>query len=181
MQSYYLAPISYYSQLLRSGDFTIDTGCVYTKQTLHNRCLIDSASGVLALSIPVVKFHGHTPISEIRISDHGNWRHQHWNALVSSYRQTPYFDYYEDDFAPFYREKNWEFLVDYNRDLQNKVIELLGINSSSTGIDMHLPILQNDTKQKEYYQVFASRHGFLPDLSIIDILFNMGPESLLFI
>lgn len=142
-----------------------------------NRCRIDSPNGALTLTIPVVNPHGRTPVCEVLISDHGNWRHQHWNALVSSYRQTPYFDYYEDDFRPFYAERNWEKLVDFNNDLHLKVLELIGVGEPgiSEGIE------KEDFELKPYYQLFAARHGFIPDLSIVDLLFNMGPESILYL
>ena len=102
LSSYYLAPVSYYAQLVREPSVVIDIDEPYSKQTLRNRCYIASPNGPLALTIPVVKFVPyHTPMRDIRISDHGNWRHLHWNALVSSYRRTPFFEYYADDFAPF--------------------------------------------------------------------------------
>ena len=74
----------------------------YTKQTYRNRCMIADANGPLALTIPTEKTgEGKCLMRDIRISDHGNWRHQHWNALEAAYRHTPFFQYYEDDFRPF--------------------------------------------------------------------------------
>ena len=113
----YLAPVSHYSALFRAKEgVLLEVNDHYRKQTFRNRCLIDSPQGALALSIPVVKPEPHALMRDIRISDHGNWRHLHWNALQSSYRQSPFFEYYADDFAPFY-EKKWEFLADFNEDL----------------------------------------------------------------
>lgn len=176
LPSYYLAPISYYAQLLRSDDVVIDLDEPYRKQTLRNRCYIASPNGPLALTIPVVKFVPyHTPMRDIRISEHGNWRHLHWNALQSSYGRTPFFEFYADDFAPFY-EKRWEFLADYNQALQEKVCELIGMNSLPHTITSSLPY-----SLTPYYQLFSDRHGFMPDLSIVDLLFNMGPESILYL
>lgn len=176
---FYLAPISCYSALCHSGEALLEVCDHYTKQTFRNRCLIDSPQGALSLIIPVVKPDGRQQMRDIRISDHGNWRHQHWNALQSSYRQSPFFEYYADDFAPFY-EKRWDFLADFNEALMQTVCSL---------IDMDVTVRRTETYQGEpswpqnhvgpYYQVFASRHGFLEDLSIVDLLFNMGPESLL--
>ena len=126
MKSYYLAPVSYYAQLAQCETYCIDTNDIYCKQTLRNRCWIASPNGPLALTVPVVKFVPyHTPMRDIRISDHGNWRHLHWNALQSSYGRTPFFEFYADDFAPFY-EKRWDFLVDYNQALQEMVSGLIG-------------------------------------------------------
>ena len=183
----YLGSIEYYRRLLRIGA-AFDLSVPYTRQGGMNRCQIDSPDVALMLSVPVVKPHGRTPVGEILISEHGNWRHQHWNALVSSYRQTPYFDYYEDDFRPFYTEHNWLRLVDFNNDLHMKIMELIGIPEFpdlrisgipeiSSSRDPQIPNSPN-MEFRPYYQVFAHKHGFLPNLSIIDLLFNMGPESI---
>ncbi|MBR1788510.1 MAG: WbqC family protein [Bacteroidaceae bacterium] len=204
--SYYLAPISYYAQLLQCEAYSIDANEIYRKQTLHNRCYIASPNGLLSLTIPVVKFVPyHTPMRDIRISDHGNWRHLHWNALQSSYRRTPFFEFYADDFAPFY-EKKWEFLVDYNQALQELVWEEVGGGGQGARSKGQEECIRQDNKQAAnvsscplllapcsppltscslplapYYQLFSDRHGFMPDLSIVDLLFNMGPESLLYL
>lgn len=179
MQSFYLAPISHYREALRSHDTSFDILSRYSKQTWHNRCVIDSPNGALTLSIPVVNPHKAVPVSDIRISEHGNWRHQHWNALCSSYRQTPYFDYYADDFAPFYHEKRWDFLVDFNYDLHQTVKRLMGWDGiMDRGLEEKLA---TTCRGEEYSQIFALRHGFIPDLSIVDVLFNMGPEAVLYL
>lgn len=171
----YLGSVSYYRRLLHEGvAFIVDTSVPYQKQSWMNRCRIDSPNGALTLTVPVVNPHGIVPVSEIRISEHGNWRHQHWNALVSSYRQTPYFDYYEDDFRPFYEKKDWELLADFNNDLQRTILSLLGVSLNAKPAPIPNP-------PASYYQVFAHKHGFIEDLSIVDLLFNMGPEGLLYL
>ena len=171
MTTAYLGSIQYYRKLLREG-LPIDLSVSYRKQTCMNRCYIDSPHGALALSVPVVNPHGRTPVGEILISEHGNWRHQHWNALVSSYRQTPYFDYYAEDFYPFYHEQRWQKLADFNADLHTTVMRLLE----------PYPLLEESRCLREpYYQLFAPRHGFIEDLSIVDLLFNMGPESVCYL
>ena len=171
MTTAYLGSIQYYRKFLREG-LPIDLSVSYRKQTCMNRCYIDSPHGALALSVPVVNPHGRTPVGEILISEHGNWRHQHWNALVSSYRQTPYFDYYAEDFYPFYHEQRWQKLADFNADLHTTVMRLLE----------PYPLLDESRCLREpYYQLFAPRHGFIEDLSIVDLLFNMGPESVYYL
>lgn len=171
MTTAYLGSIQYYRKLLREG-LPIDLSVSYRKQTCMNRCYIDSPHGALALSVPVVNPHGRTPVGDILISEHGNWRHQHWNALVSSYRQTPYFDYYAEDFYPFYHEQRWQKLADFNADLHATVMRLLE----------PYPLLDESRCLHEpYYQLFAPRHGFIEDLSIVDLLFNMGPESVYYL
>ena len=179
----YLAPISHYSAYYRADEVRLEVCDHFTKQTLRNRCWIDSPSGALALTIPVVKTEGKTLMRDIRISDHGNWRHQHWTALESSYRQSPFFEYYADEFAPFYVKK-WEFLADFNEELMALVASLLDISKpisrtvSYEGVSLPL---REGRGGSSYYQVFASRHGFLRDLSIVDLLFNLGPEGVLWL
>lgn len=168
----YLAPVSYYSHWLRLGEVDIDPHAPYRKQSIRTRCQIDSPQGVLTLSIPVEKMEGSTLLRDVRISDHGNWRHQHWQALCSSYRHSPFFDYYADELAPFY-EHRWDFLLDYNTALHQLVCQWMNLEA--------MPQLPPRPLSDTYYQVFASRHGFLPNLSIIDILCNMGPEAVLYL
>lgn len=165
----YLAPISWYRQYL-SPQLSVPS----SHSLALNRCYIDSPNGSIRLTVPITKTSRDTSFNQILISEHGNWRHQHWNALVSSYRQTPYFDYYEEDFRPFYEEHNWTKLIDFNIALHEKIMELIGIK------DYEVSQFQGSTTSDPgpYYQVFASRHGFLPNLSIVDLLFNMGPESI---
>jgi hypothetical protein len=173
--SAYLAPISHYRTFLRERAVVVPSAGDerWQKQTLRNRCYIDSPSGPLALTVPVVHPAPGTLMRDVRISDHGEWRHQHWNALCSSYRQTPFFDYYEEDFRPFYEERRWTFLVDFNKALQQMVLSLTGLDDERLRAAFGTCV----PRETPYHQMFASRHGFLPDLSIVDLLFNMGPES----
>lgn len=194
----YWAPVQYYTKLFRYPEVVTEQFDHYTKQTYRNRCVIASPNGPLALTVPVVKSEDtKCPMKDIRISDHGNWRHLHWNALESSYRNSPFFEYYADDFRPFY-EKKWEFLLDFNQAIQDTVCRLIDIqpkirlsdsflDAADSACDDYRFTIQprvaaeqdSQFESKPYYQVFAQRTGFLPNLSIADLLFNMGPESLL--
>ena len=194
----YLAPVSHYRAYNRADEVQLEVCDHFVKQTLRNRCWIDSPNGPLALTVPVVKTEGKALVRDIRISDHGNWRHQHWVALESSYRQSPFFEYYADDFAPFY-EKKWDFLADYNEELMSLVASLLDIEKpvtrtkalsplplwGSASLPLHRRFKEfpqrGSGEEAPYYQMFASRHGFLPDLSIVDLLFNEGPEGVLWL
>ncbi len=193
----YLAPIEYYMQLKAFPEVCIERHCNYMKQTYRNRCVIASANGPQTLSIPVEKTETLKSLTkDIRIAEHGNWRHLHWNAIISAYNSTPFFEYYEDDFAVFYEHKQ-TFLFDFNESLRELVCELLGIQPhirytseyksvfSSLEIDYREVIHPKKTTQtaffKPYYQVFDNKSGFQSNLSIIDLLFNMGPESILWI
>ena len=142
----------------------------------------------------------------MRISDHGNWRHLHWNALVSAYGESPFFEYYQDDIRPFF-ENRWDYLFDFNEAIRCKMCELLDIQPKVTfsstyhhpadiSLTSHLlpltsdyreainpkhPLPDSDFEPKPYYQVYQQKHGFLPNLSILDLLFNMGPEGIFYL
>lgn len=199
LSSAYLAPVEYYTKLLTYDRIFIEQHDHYMKQTYRNRCTIAGPDGEIALSIPTVKPDSlKCPMKDIRISDHGNWRHLHWNSIESAYNSTPFFEYYKDDFQPFY-EKKYEFLADFNEELCNLVCELIDIQPVMERTsdykttftpdeydfreaihpkkDYHLT--DPEFSPRPYYQVFEARNGFRPNLSIIDLLFNMGPESLL--
>lgn len=195
----YLAPIEYYTKLLSHDRIRVEQYDHYIKQTYRNRCTIAAPDGPLALTVPIIK--PATPkciMRDIRISDHGNWRHLHWNAIESAYNHTPFFEYYKDDFRPFYEQK-YEFLIDYNEALCQLICSQIDIQPNMTRTTSYLTdFKENEADFREiihpkknflledqtfypipYYQVFQEKLGFLPNLSIIDLLFNMGPESLL--
>ena len=189
----YLGSIQYYSKLTSFNEIRIETEENYPKQTYRNRCLIAAANGVQALTVPVEKPEATKALTrDIRISDHGNWRHLHWNALVSAYNMSPFFEYYADDFRPFY-EKKYIYLIDYNEALQGIICSLLDIHPEISHTEKYEPLIENDFRYaidprhplpdaaftpRPYYQVFREKHGFIPNLSIVDLLFNMGPESI---
>ena len=193
LSSAYLAPVEYYTKLLAYDKMFVEQHDHYIKQTYRNRCTIAGPSGELALSIPTVKPDTlKCPMKDIRISDHGNWRHLHWNAIESAYNSTPFFEYYKDDFRPFY-EKKYEFLLDFNEELRRLVCDLLDMQPAVVYTEHYEPEVANDFREtirpkhegedpafrpEPYYQVFREKFGFLPNLSIADLLFNMGPEGL---
>ena len=191
----YLAPVPVYSCLYAGTGLVVDGDAPFVKQTFRSRAVIATENGTLQLTIPVVHDGGRTAMRDVRISEHGNWRHQHWNALLSAYRNSPFFEYYADDFAHFYEERDG-FLMDFNMRLHGVICGLLGLereirvaeaNCMCTGdaVDLRrfaepkaLAGIEGYSPQ-EYYQVFAQRNGFIPGLSIVDLLFNMGPEALI--
>ena len=168
----YLSPISHWQQWIAAGMPALDDSILFNKHSDFNRCRIDSSNGPLTLTIPVQKYEGKScPLGNVRISEHGDWRHKHWHALSSTYFNSPYFEYYQDDFRPIYFGQQ-EKLIDFNIQLRQLIVELLGLES------LNLSTLNSKVLTLNYYQVFAHKHGFIADLSIIDLLFNMGPESL---
>ena len=191
----YLAAVPFYARLYASESIVFDDTAPFVKQTFRNRAVIATESGTQSLTIPVVHDGGKVAMRDVRISEHGNWRHQHWNAIASAYRKSPFFDYYADDFAHFYEERDG-FLMDFNLRLHGVVSELLGLERnvgflSDEAFDVTAAVdlrriaepkaldSVDGIVQQPYYQVFAQRNGFIPSLSILDLLFNMGPEGLL--
>ena len=192
LSSFYLGPAGYYAALFQSDAAKIEICENYQKQSYRNRCVIAGANGPMPLSIPVEKPETlKCPTKDIRIADHGNWRHLHWNAIVSAYNSSPFFDYYRDDFAPFY-EKQFIFLCDFNEELRKLVCHFLNMEtpvSYTTRYQETPPCGAIDLREAfhakrkpgyetpAYYQVFSEKLGFVPNLSIVDLLFNMGNEA----
>lgn len=194
--SFYLAPIEYYSVLFRAQNAVIEIHENYQKQSYRNRCNIVGANGLIPLSIPIEKPDSpKCRMKEIRIADHGNWRHLHWNAILSAYNSTPFFEYYADELQPFY-EKEIPFLVDFNLQLHELVCSWLQIETPTRlsseyiveipeGTSDHRetihPKRPSDFTTKPYYQVFREKLGFIQNASIIDLVFNMGNEARLWL
>ena len=168
----FFGSVSWYRQLIRLGLDAIDSTENYVKQTTRNHCIIATANGPQKLTVPVTITQHPTPITQVRLSDHDNWRTKHWNAIATAYGQSPFFDYYADDLRPFFEQRQWDLLFDYNLDITRKMLELLDIRPADN--------LKPET-QKPYWQVHQQRTGFLPDLSILDLLCNMGPEAVLYL
>ena len=190
----YLAPIPFYASLYKCNVLAVNGDEPFVKQTYRNRAVIATENGTQSLTIPVIHDGGRIAMRDVRISEHGNWRHQHWNAMVSAYRKSPFFDYYADDFAHFYEERDG-FLMDFNLRLHAVVSELLGLERGVQIVDNSFKVMDfvdlrriaepkalsdiEGYSAQPYYQVFAQRNGFIPNLSIVDLLFNMGPEGLI--
>ena len=195
----YFGPIQWYQKLHRYDQVLIEQHETFPKQTYRNRCLIATTQGVQALTVPVSKSETEPYSRCVRISDHGNWRHLHWQALQSAYGESPFFEYYEDDLRPFFTEHNWEFLMDFNDAICQKMCELLDIHPCVSrtahfepldtcpiddfrlAINPKHPVEDSTFQPRPYYQVYQQKHGFLPNLSILDLLFNMGPESIFYL
>jgi len=188
----YLPPIEYFAYILQCNALKIEIHENYIRQTYRNRCTILTANGILDLSIPVNKVDGnHTLCKDIRISYISNWQSKHWRAIESAYNKSPFFLYYRDDFEKFYTQ-TFKFLIDYNTEFLRLILKKTGISKEIVFTDVFYPVNNstNDLRYRihpkliqdvfffpHYYQVFEEKHGFIPNLSIIDLLFNEGPSS----
>ncbi len=199
LSSAYLAPIQYYSKLIQYPTCTIEHFENFTKQTYRSRCDIYSPNGLKTLSVPLVKRDHRQIVKELKISYDHDWRKLHWRTLESSYRRSPFFEYFEDDFYPYFHDKKYVFLIDLNEALQQEILLLLKkkltynftsyYHKTYNDADNYRTIispkesLESDKtfSIKPYSQVFDTRHGFIPNLSIVDLLFNQGSRALEFI
>ena len=261
----YFGPVQWYQKLNRHRCI-IEQHDNFVKQTYRNRCVIASANGPQTLTVPIERYDGmKCAMRDIRISDHGNWRHLHWQALVSAYGETPFFEYYADDIRPFFEERRWKYLLDFNLDITHTLCSLLDVRPDMSLSDHYIdadeticggggldgavesigravkgldkaaesfrrakgldgaveslggavkgldeakgfgeaaesfggsssacslfvdyrdairpkhPLPDVEFDARPYYQVRAQRHGFLPNLSVLDLLFNEGPEGI---
>ena len=192
----YFGPVQWYQKLNRYHDVAIERMDSFVKQTYRNRCVIAAPNGPQALTIPVCHDADKPLTRDIRISDHGDWRRLHWNALQTAYGESPFFEYYADDLHPFF-ERRWAFLYDFNMEITQLMCQLLDIHPHvsyttaytpspsttdyRTAIQPKQPAPDPDFTPRRYYQVYEAKHGFMPNLSIVDLLLNMGPEAIFYL
>ncbi len=195
LQITYFGPIQWYQKLNRYDQCLIEQHDSYQKQTYRNRCVIATANGLQALTVPVEVSGEKQMVKDVRISDHNQWRRVHWNALQSAYSESPFFEYYADDIRPFF-EQRYEYLVDFNEAIRQKMCELIDIRPEVAYtsdyekqhphdfrdiINAKHPKPDSELEIRSYWQVFDRKHGFQPNLSILDLLFCMGPEAIFYL
>lgn len=143
LQTTYFGPVQWYQKLARYDLSIIEQYDTYQKQTYRNRCVIATANGIQALTVPVEHLSDKMTVKDLRISDHNQWRRIHWNALQSAYNESPFFEYYADDLRPFF-EKKYDFLIDFNEAIRQKICELMDIQPKVDYTSAYLPPLTTD-------------------------------------
>lgn len=189
--SLFLPPVSYFKLLLKANNPIIDIYEHYPKQTCRNRCFIYAANGVIPLIIPVHKVEHHTPFKYIKIAYESNWQNPMWRSIVSAYGSSPFFTYYDYLIEPIFKQET-TLLLDFNTQLIKLILKLLkqpiNFTFSTEYIEKNI---QADYRNhfgkyyrnqifdfKKYHQPFEEKYGFQHDLSILDLLFNEGPNAI---
>lgn len=192
----YFAPVRYYSNLAAFSERYIEQHEHFIKQTYRNRAVILGANGPISLIVPVEKGREQKiKIKDLRISYDEEWQRNHWRTIFSAYNSSPFFEYYSDELKPFFRKK-YEFLFDFNQHITQSVLEILEFQTSIKLTESFEQIPEDclnfreqinpkahrnapdpHFKAPQYTQVFSEKFGFMPDLSILDLLFNEGPSA----
>lgn len=194
----YWPNLHYFFYVLNASIINIEQFDNYSKQSYRNRTQILSANGILNLSIPIKKNKSEKVINSIEISYKEDWQKNHWRAITSAYKNSPYFDFFEEDLKVFYSNK-YNLLIDYNTDQlkfivkvlkQKKNIQLTKQYESNPDsvIDLRTIIhpkhsyssdkLLANKLDQSYYQTFENKISFTPNLSILDLLFNKGLHTI---
>ena len=184
----YLPSVEYFAHLL-CGGCVVDLGEHFVKRSERNRACSLATDGVMELTVHVCHANRpRQPVRDVRIDYSKRWQHQHWGALVASYKGSPYFDFYAEYFEPFYR-REYGFLADYNAELLGRLCSLLRVPmpefsqayvAAAAGDTDLRPKRRNEGPAfiaEPYVQVFSDRMPFQPNLSVADLLFAEGPEA----
>ena len=187
----YFPSISYMARFLAEDAPVIEVFETYHKQTYRNRCRVMTANGVESLSVPVIKVNGnHTMTKDMAISPIKPWQHIHSRCLESAYKAAPYFDHYYDYLRPIF-EGHFDRLIDLNDAALKAVLKILKVKKEIVHTTDYVREAENDLREAfspkkpfvsnlfpAYYQVFSEKYPFAPDLSVLDLVFNEGPEAM---
>lgn len=187
-----LPPVEYFARIQRAGRVLVEAHENYSRQTYRNRCVIAGPNGLQSLIVPVLHGKGEkVNIRDVRIDYSSRWQQVHLRSVEAAYNKSPFFAYYRDSFEPIWFARH-RYLFDLNMEWLERCLELLGITtviSLTTSFqkeypeccDMRWKISPKNRERRmtfpRYIQVFETVHGFAPGLSIIDLLFNRGPQA----
>ncbi len=187
-------PIQYFCKIINLKEFAIESCENLQKQSYRNRHKVLAANGPIDLTVPLHK--GRSPgqlIKDVRLDYSESWNKTHRKTILSAYNHSPFYEYYIDDILPYW-EKQWKYLYDYNYEILMTLFDLLDLNirildtteytAPISNNDLRILIhpkksldLDTEFKPQVYTQNFSDRHGFFANLSILDLLFQTGPEA----
>ena len=191
VQSAYLGSVRYYAALMRARSVVVDDAMTGIPALwAHNHCRLSGANGVQQLVIPVDRadYNSRTPMRDIVVSNHGDWRHLHWGAMFSAYGKSPFFEYVADDLHRIY-EHHSHWLCEFNMAIHNIVADYMQLGQLGCATIVKEPVGESAAMPKAlveaahgsdtteplvYHQLWSERNGFMPHLSIFDLLFNQG-------
>jgi hypothetical protein len=188
----YFPSIAHFVAIAQAKAIVFEVDDNFVKQTYRNRTYIYGANGKLGLNIPVIHSQkNRQKYRDVKIFNAENWQNQHWKSLLSAYRTSPFFEYYEDELRPLFNQKT-DVLLDFNLKCFELICDCLQLELKTSKTKVYQKNIENGTDfrhlvnaKKEtpyslesYTQVFGNKHGFIPNLSILDLLFNEGPNAL---
>ncbi len=196
LSNYYFGNIQAFSHIINCRSVVIEQNDHYSRQSFRNRTTILAANWPMNLIVPVVKPKGKIRTKDILISYDTNWQKNHWMSIFSAYNSSPFFEYYKDDLHPLF-QKQWKYLIDLNSNALELTLEMIEANPTieySNEYINHVPdgsldlrevihpkkdykIFDRDFSPVKYHQVFSETTDFIPNLSILDLIFNKGPEA----
>jgi hypothetical protein len=183
---FYAGNIAYYRALLKF-EHCFELFEHFPKQTFRSRMQIAGPNGLQLLTIPTVKTGDKRFTKDVQISYAENWQKDHWKSLEAAYRRSPYFEFYEHLFRPFYKEKKAS-LVEFNLALHETILKIISLEMPYSLSESYASYAQDfrgevfelaEDETQTYTQVFNDRHAFAPNLSILDAIFNLGPQTTL--
>ena len=181
----YLPPVSFFKKIINLKTLYFSVSTNYQKQTYRNRCIICTPNGIQNLIIPIKHNQNNKSYNKTEIYNQLNWQKNHWKAIKSAYNSSPFFEYYLDDFDLFYK-KEYKLLYNFNYDIFLQILKCIELNINVRKTNkivnyIDLKKILDPKKDRENYnnysQVFIRKNGFHSDLSIIDLIFNLGPRT----
>jgi len=188
----YFPNIAHFVVMAKAKEITLEFDDNFLKQTYRNRAYIYGANGKLALNIPVIHSQkNRKKYRDVKIFNEEKWQSLHWKSLLSAYRTSPFFEYYEDELQPVFNLKT-EYLLDFNLKCFEVICDCLQLDLNTSKTETYQVTIENSNDYRHlvnakkepdytfdsYTQVFNEKHGFIPNLSILDLLFNEGPNAL---